>query len=47
MRAYEIATELGISPKTVSNHIQSIFRKLNVHSRAQAVARAYEHGLVA
>ena len=47
MRAYEIATELGISPKTVSNHIQSIFRKLDVHSRAQAVARAYEHGLVA
>jgi DNA-binding NarL/FixJ family response regulator len=47
LRAYEIATALGISPKTVSNHIQSIFRKLDVHSRAQAVARAYEHGLVA
>ena len=38
---------LGISPKTVSSHLQSIFRKLDVHSRAQAVARAYEHGLVA
>jgi two-component system OmpR family response regulator len=46
-RAPEIAAELGISPKTISNHIQSIFRKLDVHSRAQAVARAYEHGLVA
>jgi two-component system, OmpR family, response regulator len=46
-RAPEIAAELGISPKTVSSHIQSIFRKLGVHSRAQAVARAYEHGLVA
>ena len=46
-RAPDIAAELGISPKTVSSHIQSMFRKLDVHSRAQAVARAYEYGLVA
>jgi DNA-binding NarL/FixJ family response regulator len=46
-RAPEIALELGISPKTVSSHIQHILVKLGVHSRAQAVARAYEYGLVA
>jgi DNA-binding NarL/FixJ family response regulator len=45
-RGSEIAVELQISPKTVSSHVQSLFRKLDVHSRAQAVARAYEHGLV-
>jgi DNA-binding NarL/FixJ family response regulator len=46
-RASEIAVELGISPKTVSSHVQHILAKLGVHSRAQAVARAYETGLVA
>jgi DNA-binding NarL/FixJ family response regulator len=42
----DIAGELDISPKTVSNHVQNIFAKLGVHSRAQAVARAYELSLV-
>ena len=46
LRASEIAEELRISPKTVSSHIQHILAKLGVHSRAQAVARAYEYGLV-
>jgi DNA-binding NarL/FixJ family response regulator len=36
----EIATELVISPKTVSTHIQHILGKLEVRSRAQAVAVA-------
>jgi DNA-binding NarL/FixJ family response regulator len=41
----EIAEQLFISPKTVGGHIQRILEKLGVHSRAQAVALAHEHGL--
>ena len=38
--------ELGISPKTVGTHIEHIFQKLSVRSRAQAVAAAYRERLV-
>jgi DNA-binding CsgD family transcriptional regulator len=34
----DIATNLGISPKTVNNHITAIFAKLGVHNRTQAAA---------
>ena len=42
----EISEQLVISPKTVSSHLQRILGKLGVHSRLQAVARAYELRLV-
>ncbi|HEX6701763.1 MAG TPA: response regulator transcription factor [Gaiellaceae bacterium] len=42
----EIAGDLVISEKTVETHIQRILAKLDVHSRAQAVAVAYCDGLV-
>jgi DNA-binding NarL/FixJ family response regulator len=42
----EIATMLVISPKTVSSHIQRVLAKLDDHTRAQAVAVAYEAGLI-
>ena len=42
----EIAHDLVISSKTVATHIQHLLAKLGVHSRAQAVARAYRLGLV-
>jgi len=35
-----IAASLHISEKTVRNHVSSIFGKLGVSSRAEAVARA-------
>lgn len=42
----EIAAALVISPKTVGGHIQRVLTKLDVHSRAHAVAVAHQHGLV-
>jgi len=42
----DIAKKLSISPVTVRNHIQNILNKLHVHSRVEAVAFAFEHGLV-
>ncbi|MEO7422148.1 MAG: response regulator transcription factor [Ornithinibacter sp.] len=44
-RTSAIATELFVSPKTVSNHLTSIFAKLEVADRASAMIRAREHGL--
>ena len=41
----EIANTLIISIDTVRTHIKRIYRKLNVHSRNRAIARAYELGL--
>lgn len=43
----EIAEALGISPHTVRRHVEHIFTKLGVTSRAAATAHAYEHGLLA
>jgi DNA-binding NarL/FixJ family response regulator len=46
MRAREIAGRLFIAEKTVNTHIDHIFSKLGVHSRAQAVALAYRQNLI-
>ena len=41
----DIADALTISPHTVGRHLQNIFMKLDLSSRAAATAYAYEHGL--
>ena len=38
---YEIGVILDLSTLTVKNHMQKIYRKLNVHNRAQAVSRCH------
>jgi DNA-binding NarL/FixJ family response regulator len=40
------AAEMGISIHTVSFHLRSIYEKLHVHSRSEAVARALREGWI-
>jgi HD-GYP domain-containing protein (c-di-GMP phosphodiesterase class II) len=42
----EIARRLGIAPKTVGNHVEHIYAKIGVSSRAAAALFATEHGLM-
>jgi DNA-binding CsgD family transcriptional regulator len=44
---WEIARILGLTERTVRFHVGSIFKKLDVSSRTQAVARAMAKGLIA
>lgn len=45
-RNEEIAAQLFLSNQTVKNHVRSIYSKLNVESRVEAVLIALERGIV-
>ncbi len=42
----EIAAQLVISPKTVANHVEHIYAKIDASSRAAASLFAMQHGLL-
>jgi DNA-binding NarL/FixJ family response regulator len=42
---HEIAQQLDLSPKTVSNYVSNIFNKLQVADRAEAIIKARDAGL--
>ena len=42
----EIGVELGISERTVKNHLSSIFKKIDSSDRTQAAVFAIRNGLV-
>ena len=42
----EIAEELGISERTVKNHVSNIFKKIEVTDRTQAAVFAIRNNLI-
>ena len=46
-RSYRtVASELKVTPSTVSFHLQRIYEKLQVHSKTEAVAKALRHRVI-
>jgi DNA-binding NarL/FixJ family response regulator len=40
------ADTLGISPDTVRFHVRNIYEKLHVHTKSEAVQKAFRHGIL-
>ena len=47
LQTKQVAATLGISPKTADRHIQNVYGKIGVSTRAAATLFAMEHGLMA
>jgi DNA-binding NarL/FixJ family response regulator len=41
-----IAENLFLSPSTVRKHIENIYKKLQVHSKIEAVQKARDHNII-
>ena len=42
----QIASQLGITPKTAGHHVEHLYAKIGVSTRAAAALFALEHGLL-
>jgi len=45
LTARRIAERLGLSPRTVENHVQNVLRKLRLTNRVELTRYAIEQGL--
>lgn len=46
MTVADIADELDISGHTVSRHIEKIYKKMEVHSKSEAIIRGRRMGII-
>lgn len=42
----ETAVHMGISRHTIDSHVRNIYKKLSVHTRAEAISEAYQLGFI-
>ena len=42
----QVASQLGITPKTAGHHVEHLYAKIGVSTRAAAALFALEHGLL-
>jgi len=46
LNARQVSRQLRLSERTVGNHVNAILQRLGVHSRSEAVAKAFRDGIV-
>lgn len=46
LRIHEVATRLALSENTIASYVKTIYRKLNISTRAEAAIRGKQFGLI-